>query len=92
MPQTGLGYGGPNGFCTAATPGIRRRKSANFIHEQKGNKLNAIPALRTILSEYEMSQGVRTAIHFKIKDIYKEAGEHDKALKELKTILKMVHK
>ena len=57
------------------------------IYEQKGDKAKAVPRLREILSKYKDNRAVRNALHFKIAEIYKEAGQHEKALDELKTIL-----
>ena len=57
------------------------------IYEAQGHKDQAIPDLRKILSKYENNRAVRNAIHFKIAEIYKEAGQHEKALEELDALL-----
>ena len=56
------------------------------IYEAKGEKMNAIPELREILSRYGDNATIRNVIHFKIAEIYKETGQAGKALDELKMI------
>ena len=57
------------------------------IYEQKGNKLDAIPALREIMKKYPQNRVVRTAIQFKIRDILKDNGKYDEALRVLWQII-----
>lgn len=53
------------------------------IHEERGRPLEAIPALRELARQYPKGSTARRAIHWKIKDIYKDAGQFDKALEEI---------
>lgn len=58
------------------------------IYEQKGNKMDAVPALREIMKNYPNNRKIRTAIQFKIRDILKDNGKYDEALKVLLDIVK----
>lgn len=53
------------------------------LHEKKGAKLNAIPDLRKLADQYKDRNVVRKAILFKIKDIYKDNQQFDKAMEVL---------
>ncbi|MCF6177229.1 MAG: hypothetical protein L3J71_15845 [Victivallaceae bacterium] len=57
------------------------------IYKEKGNKAAAIPRLRKLLKKYKSQKVVCRAILFKIKDIYKDEKEYDKALKVLDEII-----
>ena len=57
------------------------------IYEKKGSKIKAIPALTEMLQQFEGNTAVRNALHFKISEIYKDAGQHDSALEHLQKIL-----
>jgi hypothetical protein len=58
------------------------------IHKEKGNKRNAVSTLRDLQSKSTVSDKLKTAIQFKIIEIYKEAGDHENALKEADVLLK----
>jgi hypothetical protein len=57
------------------------------IYEEKGDKAGAIPELEKMLVKYEKNATVVRAIRFKLRDIYKETGQTDKALSQLRAIL-----
>lgn len=54
------------------------------LHESKGDKLKAIPDLQKMLAKYKDNDTIRKAILFKMKDVYKDSGDPDKALDVLK--------
>ena len=58
------------------------------VYEEKGEKANAIPELRKLLSKYGGNATIRNMIHFKIAEIYKDTGQAAKALDELAAIVK----
>jgi hypothetical protein len=58
------------------------------IYEEKGEKANAVPELRKLLSKYGGNTAIRNMIHFKIAEIYKDTGQSVKALDELAAIVK----
>lgn len=55
-------------------------ESMTEIYEKKGSKADAIPALRKLAEKNKGNKVAYKAILFKIKDIYKENQEYDKAL------------
>lgn len=57
------------------------------IHEQRGEQAAAIPILREALDKYPDNQAVRNVIRFKLRDLYRETGQTDLALIELKTVI-----
>jgi tetratricopeptide (TPR) repeat protein len=57
------------------------------IYEKRGSKRDAIPHLRRILQAQGNNRAVRNAVRFKIRDIYNDLGEKDKALEELDRIV-----
>lgn len=57
------------------------------IYEQKGSKTAAIPELRKMLEKYRDNAPIRHMLHFKISEIYKDSGQPDKALEELRAIV-----
>ena len=57
------------------------------LYEQKGNKMDAIPVLRDLMKRYGNNPTIRTIIRFKIRDILKDNGRVDEALKELMAII-----
>jgi len=56
------------------------------IHEADGSPLKSIPRLEELASDYPSGSPAWLAIRFKIRDVYKEAGKHDKALEQLEMI------
>jgi hypothetical protein len=62
------------------------------IHKEKGDKRNAVSALKDLQSRSTVSDRLKTAIQFKIVEIYKEAGDHGKALKEADVLLNALAK
>ena len=57
------------------------------VYEAKGDAVGAIPELEKMVEKYKSRPRVTTAIRFKLRDLYKESGQYDKALKELHAIL-----
>jgi tetratricopeptide (TPR) repeat protein len=57
------------------------------IYKEQGDKRKAIPKLRSLLNKYKSRKTVCRAILFKIKDIYKDNKEYDKALKVINEII-----
>ena len=57
------------------------------IHEDRGEQANAVPALRKILDQYPDNQTVRNIVRFKLRDVYREAGNADLALAELDAVI-----
>ncbi len=57
------------------------------LYEQKGDKMGAIPVLRDLMKRYGDNPTIRTIIRFKIRDILKDSGRVDEALKELMAII-----
>lgn len=57
------------------------------IYEKSGRKAEAIPHLEAILERHPDDQAVRNAVRFKLRDLYKETGQADKALAELDRIV-----
>ena len=57
------------------------------VYEEKGDAVGAIPELEKMVEKYKSRPRVTTAIRFKLRDLYKESGQYDKALKELHAIL-----
>ena len=57
------------------------------IHEERGEKAKAIPALKKILEKYPENQTVRNIIRFKLRDVYVETGRADLALAELEAVI-----
>jgi predicted negative regulator of RcsB-dependent stress response len=62
------------------------QNSIKEVYERKGQKAEAVGELRKLLDGLE-DVGVRTAIRFAIADIYKETGQNDRALEELRMIV-----
>ena len=61
-------------------------ESMTEIYEKKGSKADAIPALRKLAEQHKDKKVVQKAILFKIKDIYKDNQDYDKALAVLQEI------
>lgn len=57
------------------------------IYEAQGDKAKAIPHLRRVMEQYRQDPIVRNAIRFKIRDIYKERGMYEEALRELEAVI-----
>jgi len=57
------------------------------IYEQRGAKAQAIPHLRRLLDAEATTATVRTLLRFKLRDLYNETGQSEKALAELDHIL-----
>jgi hypothetical protein len=74
---------------TAADPRsalVLAQSSIKEIYEKKGQKLEAATELRKILDGLT-DPAARTALRFTISDIYKEAGQMDRSLEELRLIV-----
>lgn len=61
-------------------------ESITEIYEKKGSKSDAIPDLRKLAAKKKKNKVAYKAILFKIKDIYKDNKEYDKALGVLQEI------
>lgn len=59
----------------------------NEIYEKRRDGPGAERHLRELLDKYGTNQTVRNLIRFKLRDVYKETGQVDKALAELETII-----
>jgi len=57
-------------------------------YEEKGDKMGAVPELQDLLEKYGNNRVIRTAIRFKLRDLYKDSGQFDKALEELHAVLR----
>ncbi len=57
------------------------------IYEGRGAKADAIGHLRRLLDDRSTSPTVRTLLRFKLRDLYNETGQGDKALAELDRVL-----
>lgn len=57
------------------------------IYERRGAKGEAIGHLRRLLDDRSTSPTVRTLLRFKLRDLYNETGQSDKALAELDRVL-----
>jgi hypothetical protein len=57
------------------------------VHKERGSKRDAVAALKDLQAKPEVSDRLKTAIQFKIIEIYKEAGDHDRALQEAGILL-----
>ena len=58
------------------------------IYEDRGEKAAAIQHLEGLLEKYGDKQTVRNSIRFKLRDLYRETGQAQKALDELDQIIK----
>ncbi len=56
-------------------------------YESRGEAAKAIPELLNVLQSYPDNQTIRNIVHFKLRDIYKETGRSDLALKELQAVV-----
>ena len=56
------------------------------IHEEQGDPLGACSELEGLLGNPNISARGKLAIRFKLRDIYKDAGQHKEALGQLKHI------
>ena len=57
------------------------------IYEARGELRNAGPHLEQILEKYGQNRTLRAMIRFKLRDIYNETEQHDKALQQLEAII-----
>lgn len=57
------------------------------VYEQRRDAPNAIQHFERMLREHGENQTVRNLIRFKLRDIYKETGQSDKALEQLDLIV-----
>ncbi|MEM1430263.1 MAG: hypothetical protein AAGG09_12475 [Pseudomonadota bacterium] len=57
------------------------------IHEARGEQAQAIPELQSILEMYPENQAVRNLVRFKLRDLYRETGQTDAALNELRVLI-----
>ena len=58
------------------------------LYEERGQKAKAADHLEKILEQYSDNQTVRNLIRFKLRDVYKESGRSDLAMKQLELIIK----
>ena len=52
------------------------------VYKEKGEANDAIPELEEMAQRFADRPRVATAIHFKLRDLYKESGDWEKALKQ----------
>ena len=57
------------------------------IYEERGEKAAALDHLGGLLERHKGNQTVRNAVRFKMRDIYRETGQPQKALAELDRII-----
>jgi hypothetical protein len=57
------------------------------VYEQRRDAPNAVQHFERMLEDYGENQTVRNLIRFKLRDIYKETGQSDKALEQLELII-----
>lgn len=57
------------------------------VYEKRRDAPNAIQHFERLLREHGENQTVRNLIRFKLRDIYKETGQSDKALEQLDLIV-----
>lgn len=58
------------------------------VYEQRRDAPGAVRHLERMLKDYGSDPTVRNLIRFKLRDIYKETGQADKALEQLDLIIK----
>ncbi len=58
------------------------------IHEERGEHAKAAPLLEQVLEAYPDNQTVRNIVRFKLRDVYKETGRSDLALKQLQAVIR----
>ena len=56
------------------------------VYEAKGDPAGAVPELEKLADQFKGRPRVATAIRFKLRDLYKDSGQLDKALDELHAI------
>ncbi len=74
--------GQPNRVSYIAVEGIVE------IHEMRGNAAQAIPELEKLLKETRNNQTLRNILHLKLRDLYKDSAQGEKALQHLRAILR----
>ncbi len=57
------------------------------VYEQRRDAPSAVQHFERLLREHGSNQTVRNLIRFKLRDIYKETGQSDKALEQLDLIV-----
>ena len=57
------------------------------VYEQRRDAPSAVRHLEGLLAEHGDNRTVRNLIRFKLRDIYKETGQQDKALEQLDLIV-----
>ncbi len=57
------------------------------IHEERGELAAAIPVLKSFLDQYPDNQAVRNVIHFKLRDLFRDTGQAEQALAQLRTVV-----
>ncbi len=58
------------------------------VYEQRKDAPGAVAHLNRILDTHAQDRVVRNLVRFKLRDIYKETGQTDKALEQLELIIK----
>jgi hypothetical protein len=56
------------------------------LYEQRGQKAQAIPHLERLLAQGAGNPVVENLVRFKLRDLYRDSGQGDKALAELDRI------
>lgn len=57
------------------------------IYEERGELRDAGPHLERILEKYGENRTLRTMIRFKLRDIYNQTDQHEKALQQLEEVI-----
>lgn len=57
------------------------------LHEDRGELAAAIPVLEGFLEQYPDNQAVRNVIRFKLRDLYRDTGQAEQALGQLRTVI-----
>ena len=57
------------------------------IHEDRGELAAAIPVLLGFLDQYPEDQAVRNLIRFKLRDLYRDTGQAEQALEQLRLVI-----
>ena len=58
------------------------------LYEQRGQKAQAIPHLERLLEQSSGNPVVENIVRFKLRDLYRDTGQGDRALAELDRIFR----
>ena len=57
------------------------------VYEERGEVRRAIPHLEGILEKYPENGAIRSIIRFKLRDLYRDTGQHEQALQQLEALI-----